>query len=990
MSQHANPDPSPTESVQDEEERMYAHDIQGLDLINQQYPHRPRNHGHTLLFGELVKSVFEPLKNGPPSIAPAARLRGRKQITQTAHKHIVLDKFFSHWRTEVGNDVYPAMRLICPDDDRDRPKYRLKEQALGKLLIGIMNISKTSKDAMGIMNWKNPGSTAATRMAGDFAGRCFEALKPRAYRRDYGDVRIAEVNGLLDKLAAVSKEAEQQPILQESYRRMCPEELQWLIRIILTQMRIGGTGQTVMNIWHPDSKAMFATCTSMREVCWELWDPTSRLDEDRKKLTLMSTFQPQLAPTSNMALTWDKIVQKLGVTEEEPEFWMEEKLDGERMQMHVDRNDNGEMRFGFWSRKGKNYTYLYGDSLDDDNSALTRFLGDGFQNGVVNCILDGEMIGFDPRKGEMVTFGTLKSAAIHTRDHPYDERSARPLFRIFDLLYFFDEDITAWPLRERRKMLEGIIKGVPGRFEVHPRQICTSPSEIEPYLRKIIQSSSEGIMLKNPKSPYVLNDRSWFWAKVKPDYMDEFGENLDCVIIGGYYGTGRRGGILSSFLCGLRASKHDIENGTAGPEKFFSFFKVGGGFKAEDYTEIQRLIPEDKWHDWNPKSARQYIELAGEERYFERPDRWVRPSESIVIEVKAASVEDSISFSVRKTLRFPRFRGIRNDKSWTDALDIDEWNELRYKAKEMEEEKREIQIEKKRKKASSNKRQKRGLTIPGSTDAVTIEKSKLFEGMSFYVPGRSQDLKKTTEELENLVRENGGSTVQNPARVAEGNAIALADRQNMLVLSLLRMEGVKFVVSPKWVLDCINQEYLLPYEDNHLYLAPDDMRALAVDNADQYGDSYYRDLDAGEMARLFALMKENRTSAGEEFDKNAFYDQLEARGHELPRSRGYLFRRRRVYLAQVEGKASALTTARLESWVRFGSGELADDLDDGIVTHVVVVSRGDDAGARKVADEIRTRVSQRESLKRPYVVTEKWMEKCWEEETLVAEEPYFV
>jgi hypothetical protein len=61
--------------------------------------------------------------------------------------------------------------------------------------------------------------------------------------------------------------------------------------------------------------------------------------------------------------------------------------------------------------------------------------------------------------------------------------------------------------------------------------------------------------------------------KVKPEYMTEFGESLDCVIIGGYYGSGRRGGRLSSFLCGLRVDKNQIQKG-ANPMKCYSFFKV--------------------------------------------------------------------------------------------------------------------------------------------------------------------------------------------------------------------------------------------------------------------------------------------------------------------------------------------------------------------------------------------------------------------------------
>lgn len=108
----------------------------------------------------------------------------------------------------------------------------------------------------------------------------------------------------------------------------------------------------------------------------------------------------------------------------------------------------------------------------------------------------------DPKKGQMVTFGTLKTAAIHAQQKPYDEESPRPLFRVSDLVYWSDRDFRKQPLWNRRRSLKLIITDIPGRLEIHPHLICTSPSEIEPYLRKTVQGSSEGIMLKNPSSGY--------------------------------------------------------------------------------------------------------------------------------------------------------------------------------------------------------------------------------------------------------------------------------------------------------------------------------------------------------------------------------------------------------------------------------------------------------------------------------------------------------
>jgi DNA ligase 4 len=154
----------------------------------------------------------------------------------------------SKWRKEVGNDFYPAMRLIIPDKDRDRPMYGLKEKAIGKLLVKVMKISSDSEDGFSLTNWKLPGASAASRKAGDFAGRCYEVLVKRAMRSDAGDLRVAEVNELLDKLAAAQGEAQQLPIFETFYERMNADELMWLMRIILRDIKLGASEKTILDV----------------------------------------------------------------------------------------------------------------------------------------------------------------------------------------------------------------------------------------------------------------------------------------------------------------------------------------------------------------------------------------------------------------------------------------------------------------------------------------------------------------------------------------------------------------------------------------------------------------------------------------------------------------------------------------------------------------------------------------------------------------------
>jgi DNA ligase 4 len=643
---------------------------------------------------------------------------------------MIIERFISRWRKEVGDDIYPAFRLIIPEKDRDRAMYGLKEKAIGKLLVKSMKIDKNSEDGFNLLNWKLPGQTMASRMAGDFAGRCFEVISKRPLRTKVGDMTIEEVNELLDRLATAQKEENQLPIFETFYKRMNAEELMWLIRMILRQMKIGATEKTFFDIWHPDAENLYNVSSSLRRVCWELHDPSIRLEAEDRGVTLMQCYQPQLAQFQMHS--FQKMVEKMGVTDDDPTFWIEEKLDGERMQMHMmdDETVPGGKRFGWWSRKAKDYTYLYGNGFEDENGALTRHIKDAFSSGVQNIILDGEMITWDPEQDAMVPFGTLKTAAISESRNPFSG-GIRPLYRVFDVLYLNGVSITGYTLRDRRKALEASINPIHRRIEIHSYEEARSASAIEPLLRKVVAESSEGLILKNPRSMYCLNERNDDWMKVKPEYMTEFGESLDCLIIGGYYGSGHRGGNLSSFLCGLRVDQSHIQQG-ANPMKFYSFFKVGGGFTAADYANI-RHYTDGKWKDWDPRHPPvDFIELGGGDLQYERPDVWIKPDQSVVVSVKAASVHVTDSFRVGLTLRFPRFKRVRTDRDWASALSIQDFLVLKSNA-EREQKDKEFRIDDRRKRVKVTR--KKDLRIAGNDVILKTPyagpNTSVFEGLNF-------------------------------------------------------------------------------------------------------------------------------------------------------------------------------------------------------------------------------------------------------------------
>ena len=924
--------------------------------LDEKFPHRPRNHSQTLPFHQLFLSLFNPLNEnkkkptGPPLARKKHGPHGPLNLSPHEIRRGIIEQFITRWRLEVGNDVFPAFRLILPDKDRERAMYGLKEKTIGKLLIKVMKINKDSEDGYNLLNWKHPGQSGVSRMAGDFAGRCFEVITKRPMRTDVGSMLIGEVNDLLDRLSSTQNEDAQLPIVTEFYKRMNAEELMWLIRIILRQMKVGATEKTYFNIWHPDAESLFSISSNLRRVCWELYDHSVRLEGDNRNIALMQCFQPQLAQFQMH--DFSKMIAKMRPTKDDPVFWVEEKLDGERMQLHMmtDEAIPGGKRFGFWSRKAKDYSYLYGTGFKDEKAGLTRHLQDAFEDGVQSIILDGEMITWDPVEDAMIPFGTLKTAALEQQKNPLS-RGHRPLYKVFDILYLNGQALTNYTLRDRRKALEASVRSVFRRLEIHNYVKAKSVLEVEKMLQRVVQEASEGLVLKNPRSAYRLNDRNDDWMKVKPEYMTEFGEALDCIVIGGYYGSGKRGGTFSSFLCGLRVDENQVDK-SANPMKCHSFFKVGGGFTAADYANLRHRT-EGKWITWDPKRPpNEYVVLGGGHLQYERPDCWIRPDDSVILSVKAASITMTDQFRTGCTLRFPRFKSLRTDRDWKSALSLSEFSQLR---RNVETKMGEMKIDDSRKRKQRVPR-KKPLTVAGSDVVLNTPygglSTSIFEGLNLYIVSESlKPDKRSKQEIEQMVKENGGTIFQqhNPSR----KTICVGDRRTVKVAALVK-EGKIDIVRPKWIFDCINQasnagdERMLPIplEPRHVFFTQNESEQQVKDSVDKFNDSFTRDVGVTELRDIFDAMP----GCYEQPKSNhLFREQMQQHGQGL--SRGWLFEGLLCYIENAQKPVSGengsepfsgsvehlgLEARQIGNMIRFGGGQTTSHLANEDVTHVVL------------------------------------------------------
>ncbi|KAI0352380.1 DNA ligase 4 [Trametes cingulata] len=738
-----------------------------------EYPPPPRNKG-SAPFHVLV-ALFDRLQS---ERKPEKR---RKLIAS----------WFNHWRKDIGYDLFPVLRLILPQKDRERAVYGLKEKNLAKAYIKLIPLGRHDPDAIRLLNWKKP--TERDRASGDFPTVLFDVVNRRSSVVE-GSLSIDEVNNMLDELAQnMGKSDLQSRILQRLYNRSTPEEQRWIVRIILKDMTISVKENTVFSVFHPDAHDLFNTCSDLKKVAWELWDPNRRLNDEDKAVQLFRAFAPMLCkrPTKKI----EDSVKEMGGRA----FIIEEKLDGERMQLHKRGNE-----YFYCSRKGKDYTYLYGKHVG--TGSLTPYIDSAFDPRVDEIILDGEMLVWDPVSERNLPFGTLKTAAI---DKSRKEFNPRPCFKVFDLLYLNGISLLHKSLKFRKRNLRSCLKEVPGRIEFVTEYEGRTAKDVRRRMDDIMANRGEGLILKHPDSEYVLNGRNKDWIKVKPEYMDNMGETVDVLVVAGNYGSGRRAGGVSTLICAVlddRRVTDDYE------PKYSTFVRIGSGLSFADYIWI-RSKP---WKPWGrePPSFLQVARKGNDDK----GDVYLEPQDSFILKVKAAEITSSESYHLGFTMRFPRALQIREDLSVEDCMTATNiLDSIRS------EKKRKMEDATEKPKKRQNRTTKKAIMMPEyrgvNLKDVEIE-SNLFEGYKFvvYSDPKSGTGTEDKQALLQMIHAHGGKYAQ-VARNDPDILVVYGGQTTPYDIKLIMDKGVCDIIRPQWIIDCVAKGEIVPLTKKYFFHA---------------------------------------------------------------------------------------------------------------------------------------------------------------------------
>jgi len=260
-----------------------------------------------------------------------------------------------------------------------------------------------------------------------------------------------------------------------------------------------------------------------------------------------------------------------------------------------------------------------------------------------SAILDSEAVGFDRKTKEYKPFQSI-GQRIKRKYDIEKLRDELPIeINVFDVLYYNGKSLLTEPFRKRTELVKKIIEEHPYKI-IHSKQIITDDEKkAEEFYKHALKDNQEGVMMKNLDSIYSPGRRVGNMVKMKPEERD-----LDLVITGGEYGTGKRSGWISSFILSCRSG-----------DKFLEIGKVGTGFKEKKDEGVS-------FEELTDKIKPLIIEEKGKN---------VKIKPKIIVAVTYQEIQKSPTYSSGFALRFPRFTALRPDKPLSEINSLKEIEE---------------------------------------------------------------------------------------------------------------------------------------------------------------------------------------------------------------------------------------------------------------------------------------------------------------------------
>jgi DNA ligase-4 len=168
--------------------------------------------------------------------------------------------------------TFSILRLIIPDEDKDRGNYGLKEKALAKLITQCLNLNKAEYERL--YHYKNPNYHKEGMGIGDFSICMHDVIK--GYLTEKSTLTVRRLNEILDQLANTT---DQVKCFRDLIRETNAAEMKWIVRIILKDLKLGIKLETVLTTFHPDANEYHNLTNSLLEICRKFENPKVSLSD---------------------------------------------------------------------------------------------------------------------------------------------------------------------------------------------------------------------------------------------------------------------------------------------------------------------------------------------------------------------------------------------------------------------------------------------------------------------------------------------------------------------------------------------------------------------------------------------------------------------------------------------------------------------------------------------------------------------------------------
>jgi len=265
-------------------------------------------------------------------------------------------------------------------------------------------------------------------------------------------------------------------------------------------------------------------------------------------------------------------------------------------------------------------------------------------------LLDSEVVGYDPKTKQYKPFEAISQRIRRKYDIEKLERDLPVEVNVFDVMYLDGKSLMEESFRERRKILEKMVSK--RKLKIRPsKMVITSDEKVAmKFYEEALAIGEEGIMVKNLDGRYQQGRRVGFMVKMKPAVAD-----LDLVITGAEYGSGKRAGWLTSYIVACRKENEFVDVG-----------KVSSGLKELEQEE-------GTTYDEMTKILKPLITST--------EGKIVRVKPKVVVSVTYQNIQRSPSYGSGFALRFPRITHYRPDRRTGDIAIL---KDLEKEVKRME------------------------------------------------------------------------------------------------------------------------------------------------------------------------------------------------------------------------------------------------------------------------------------------------------------------